>query len=285
MQSQGPGPSVVMAVRDVVKGHRAAAGINGETTVQELDLSSLASVRAAAEALHDRLPKIDLLINNAGVVYAPQQTTRDGFELQVGTNHLGHFALTGLLLDLLLPVPGSRVVTLGSSTAGWIGAGPLLDRDAVRSGRSVAALEELAEAAPAWLAPLIEPEWAKRYGRRVEIGKLPGGKAAVTARAEEFGRDGQKILTAAWAASTPPHLRLLPQVAEWADLVCSTGPAGTITLGGSNPTELPTKTIEYDRWGNTAKTTETANSVTRTTTNTYDTAGRLKTTAALQTRR
>ncbi|GGN47179.1 hypothetical protein GCM10011578_100600 [Streptomyces fuscichromogenes] len=75
-----------------------------------------------------------------------------------------------------------------------------------------AALEELAEAAPAWLTPLIEPEWAKRYGRRVEIGKLAGGTAAVTARAEEFGRDGQKILTAAWAADTPPHPRLLPQV-------------------------------------------------------------------------
>jgi hypothetical protein len=68
------------------------------------------------------------------------------------------------------------------------------------------------EAAPAWLAPLIEPEWAKRYGRRVEIGKLPGGKAAVTARAAEFGRDGQKILTAAWSTGTPPHLRLLLQV-------------------------------------------------------------------------
>ncbi|MFC3573655.1 transposase [Streptomyces yaanensis] len=75
-----------------------------------------------------------------------------------------------------------------------------------------AALEELAETAPAWLAPLIEPEWAKEYGRRVEIGKLPGGKAAVTARAEEFGRDGQKILTAAWAACGPPGLRLLPQL-------------------------------------------------------------------------
>ncbi|MEU6612098.1 transposase [Streptomyces shenzhenensis] len=75
-----------------------------------------------------------------------------------------------------------------------------------------AALEELAEAAPAWLVLLIEPEWAKRYGRRVEIGKLPGGKAAVTARAEEFGRDGHKILTAAWAACAPPGLRLLPQV-------------------------------------------------------------------------
>ncbi|WP_107066441.1 transposase [Streptomyces rimosus] len=75
-----------------------------------------------------------------------------------------------------------------------------------------AALEELAEAAPAWLAPLIEPEWDKRYGRRVEIGKLPGGKAAVTTRAEEYGRDGQKILAAGWAASAPPHLRRLPQV-------------------------------------------------------------------------
>ncbi|ELP62745.1 DNRLRE domain-containing protein [Streptomyces turgidiscabies] len=62
---------------------------------------------------------------------------------------------------------------------------------------------------------------------------------------------------------------------EWADLLCSTGPGGAITGGGSNPTQLPTRTIEYDRWGNTAKTTETANSVTRTTTNTYDAAGRL----------
>ncbi|MFJ9706305.1 SDR family NAD(P)-dependent oxidoreductase [Streptomyces sp. NPDC101234] len=110
------GASVVMAVRDVVKGNRAAARIEGDTTVQDLDLSSLASVRAAADTLHANLPKIDLLINNAGVVYPPKQITQDGFELQFGTNHLGHFALTGLLLDLLLPVPGSRVVTLGSSS-------------------------------------------------------------------------------------------------------------------------------------------------------------------------
>jgi len=81
------------------------------------------------------------------------------------------------------------------------------------AGESVrAALEELAEADPGWLTPLIEPQWDARYGRKVEIGKLPGGKPAVVARAEEFGRDGQKILTAAWAAAAPPRLRTLPQV-------------------------------------------------------------------------
>ncbi|MEU7846950.1 SDR family NAD(P)-dependent oxidoreductase [Micromonospora parva] len=108
------GASVVLAVRDTAKGERAAARINGDVSVRELDLTSLDSVRAAAAGLHATHQRIDLLINNAGVMYTPKQTTTDGFELQFGTNHLGHFALTGLLLDLLLPVPGSRVVTVSS---------------------------------------------------------------------------------------------------------------------------------------------------------------------------
>ena len=99
------GATVVLAVRDVEKGKRAAARMTGNLTVQELDLTSLESVRAAAAELHAAHSRIDLLVNNAGVMYPPRQTTRDGFELQFGTNHLGHFALTGLLLDLLLPVP------------------------------------------------------------------------------------------------------------------------------------------------------------------------------------
>ena len=108
------GASVVLAVRDLAKGRAAAARMPGDVTVQELDLTSLESVRAAAADLHTAHPRIDLLINNAGVMYTPKQTTRDGFERQFGTNHLGHFALTGLLLDQLLPVPGSRVVTVSS---------------------------------------------------------------------------------------------------------------------------------------------------------------------------
>ncbi|GLY16981.1 short-chain dehydrogenase [Kineosporia sp. NBRC 101677] len=109
------GASVVLAVRNVEKGRQAAAWISGDVTVQALDLTSLESVRSAAAELRATHPRIDLLINNAGVMHTPRQTTADGFELQFGTNHLGHFALTGLLLDRLLPVPGSRVVTVSST--------------------------------------------------------------------------------------------------------------------------------------------------------------------------
>jgi NAD(P)-dependent dehydrogenase (short-subunit alcohol dehydrogenase family) len=113
------GAHVVLAVRNLEKGNLALARIvaahpHASVTLQELDLSSLASVRAAAAALRKSYPRIDLLINNAGVMWTPKQVTDDGFELQFGTNHLGHFALTGLLLDNLLPVRGSRVVTVSS---------------------------------------------------------------------------------------------------------------------------------------------------------------------------
>ncbi|MCQ1949838.1 SDR family NAD(P)-dependent oxidoreductase [Arthrobacter sp. zg-Y859] len=109
------GAAVVLAVRDLQKGKQAAARIAGDVTVQALDMTSLDSIRSAADSIRAAHPSIDLLINNAGVMYTPKGTTVDGFELQFGTNHLGHFALTGLLLDLLLPVPGSRVVTVSST--------------------------------------------------------------------------------------------------------------------------------------------------------------------------
>jgi NAD(P)-dependent dehydrogenase (short-subunit alcohol dehydrogenase family) len=113
------GARVVLAVRNIEKGKAAATLIGrrspgADVAIQQLDLSSLTSVREAAEALRAQYDGIDLLINNAGVMYPPKQNTADGFELQFGTNHLGHFALTGLLLDRLLSVPGSRVVTVSS---------------------------------------------------------------------------------------------------------------------------------------------------------------------------
>jgi NAD(P)-dependent dehydrogenase (short-subunit alcohol dehydrogenase family) len=113
------GAAVVLAVRNLDKGRAAAATIVGahagaKVTLLPLDLSSLASVREAAARLRSDYDRIDLLVNNAGVMYTAQSSTADGFELQFGTNHLGHFALTGLVLDRMLAVDGSRVVAVSS---------------------------------------------------------------------------------------------------------------------------------------------------------------------------
>jgi NAD(P)-dependent dehydrogenase (short-subunit alcohol dehydrogenase family) len=113
------GARVVLMVRDVRRGEEAAERImtrrpGAELDVQSLDLTSLDSVRTAASALKEAYPHVDLLINNAGVAMTQKALTADGFDLQFGTNHLGHFALTGLLLSHLLPVAGSRVVTVSS---------------------------------------------------------------------------------------------------------------------------------------------------------------------------
>jgi NAD(P)-dependent dehydrogenase (short-subunit alcohol dehydrogenase family) len=113
------GAHTVLAVRNLDKGDDAVARIKSASpdatvTLQQLDLTSLDNVRKAADELRANFPRIDLLINNAGVMYTPKASTKDGFELQFGTNHLGHFALTGQLLDNMLPVEGSRVVTVSS---------------------------------------------------------------------------------------------------------------------------------------------------------------------------
>jgi NAD(P)-dependent dehydrogenase (short-subunit alcohol dehydrogenase family) len=110
------GADLVLAVRDTDKGEAAMTRIRdvapqAELEVRPLDLADLVSVRAFA---NDWQGPLDLLINNAGVMATPQRTTQDGFELQFGTNHLGHFALTGLLLEALLAAEDPRVVTLSS---------------------------------------------------------------------------------------------------------------------------------------------------------------------------
>jgi NAD(P)-dependent dehydrogenase (short-subunit alcohol dehydrogenase family) len=115
----GRGASVILACRDVAKAERAAGQIRARNPaasvrVVRLDLASLASVREAAAEIRTACPRLDLLINNAGVMNVPYQRTEDGLELTFATNHLGHFALTGLLLGPLLDRPGSRVVTVSS---------------------------------------------------------------------------------------------------------------------------------------------------------------------------
>jgi NAD(P)-dependent dehydrogenase (short-subunit alcohol dehydrogenase family) len=133
------GARVILACRDLERGEQAAREITGDVTVVRLDLASLASVRAAAEQIRAAAPRLDLLVNYAGVMEMPYQRTPDGFELTFATNHLGHFALTGLLLDRLLPVDGSRVVTV-SSIAHRQGKGDFADPapDTYRSGPAYA---------------------------------------------------------------------------------------------------------------------------------------------------
>jgi NAD(P)-dependent dehydrogenase (short-subunit alcohol dehydrogenase family) len=113
------GAHVVMACRDLDKAQRAADKLENDLDQSSLellalDLSDLVAVRRAAEQFSGEHARLDLLINNAGVMGTPYRQTADGFELQMATNHLGHFALTGLLMDRLLTSGHSRVVTVSS---------------------------------------------------------------------------------------------------------------------------------------------------------------------------
>ena len=115
------GALLLLGCRDQGKAHDAVVRIRAmapgaDVRVVPLDLASLRSVRAAAAQVRSACEGIDLLINNAGVMMPPHGVTADGFELQFGINHLGHFALTGLLLDRLAARPGARVVTVSSNS-------------------------------------------------------------------------------------------------------------------------------------------------------------------------
>ncbi len=114
----GKGARVLLGVRNIDKGRAAVARIadahpGADVELVEIDLADLASVRSAAAVVAGE-PKLDVLVNNAGVMWNPKTITKDGFESQFGINHLGHFALTGLLLPLLEATPGSRIVTVSS---------------------------------------------------------------------------------------------------------------------------------------------------------------------------
>ena len=116
------GASVVMACRNLRKAEEAKAEVlatnpAARLDVMALDNASLASVRAFADAFKARYDRLDLLLNNAGVMAIPRELTEDGFEMQLGVNHLAHFALTGLLLDVITATPNSRIHGTSSSAA------------------------------------------------------------------------------------------------------------------------------------------------------------------------
>ncbi|WP_433218130.1 oxidoreductase [Dactylosporangium sp. CS-047395] len=205
------GAHVVLAVRDTAAGARVARDIGGDCAVQELDLASLESVRAFADRLEHAA--VDLLVNNAGVVLlGPRRTTRDGFELQLGTNMLGHFALTGLLLDRLRAAKAPRVVGLSSITH----KGAHLDFDDLQFERNY-------RASPAYgRSKLASTVFGVELDRRlraagsnvVSVLAHPGlTRTNLTPRAwEHRGRLGRVIAWGGLLATQPVERGTLPQL-------------------------------------------------------------------------
>lgn len=111
------GGTIILACRDDVRGLKAQNIIGKNSRFLKLDLGNIASITAFSKAIHDDFPRIDLLINNAGVMHPPFTQTVDGFELTFGVNYLGHYVLTLQLLDLLQDVENARIVNLTSIAA------------------------------------------------------------------------------------------------------------------------------------------------------------------------
>ncbi|MDQ0790345.1 oxidoreductase [Streptomyces sp. B3I8] len=209
----GHGARVVLAVRDTAAGQAAAHRIGGDVEVRHLDLASLASVRAFAEKLSADHPVIDLLVNNAGLVLlGPRRTTADGFELHLGTNMLGHFALTGLLLDNLTAAPGARVVSLSSITH----KNAHLDFDDLMCERNYKATEAYGRSKLATTAFGIELDRRLRAAGSSVLSVLahPGlTRTNLTPRAwEHRGRLGQLIARGGLLVTQPVEQGVLPQL-------------------------------------------------------------------------
>ncbi|MFD7690672.1 oxidoreductase [Streptomyces sp. NPDC059781] len=207
------GARVVLAVRDTAAGEEAARRIGGDVEVRELDLASLDSVRAFAAKLAADHPVIDLLVNNAGLVLlGPRRSTVDGFELHLGTNMLGHFALTGLLLDRLAAAREPRVVGLSSITH----KNAHLDFDDLMSERDYRAASAYGRSKLATTVFGIELDRRLRAAGSPVVSVLahPGlTRTNLTPRAwEHRGRLGQLIARLGLLVTQPVERGALPQL-------------------------------------------------------------------------
>ena len=233
----GKGAHVILACRSVIKGNDAVLKIKethpkADIVVKELDLSNLKSISNFAATFTKENKQLDVLLNNAGIMMVPYGLTTDGFEKQIGTNHLGHFALTGLLLDLLKATPKSRVVNVSSMAhkSGVMDTDNLLyengkdyspikaygrsklsnllftyelqrffeknkiDTIAVAAHPGVSDTNLFNHAAPKWLMNLLRPLFLFMI-QPASMGALPEIRAAVDANVkggQYYGPDGKK---------------------------------------------------------------------------------------------
>ncbi len=160
------GATVVVAGRDQESAATVADGLGGRAL--QVDLGDLESVRRAAAEFRDQFERLDLLINNAGLMIPPYGRTASGFERQFGVNHLGHFALTGLLLDVVLGTPGARVVTVSSNGH----RGGVINFEDLQSERGYDAMRAYRQSKLANL--LFAHELQRRYPELVSVAAHPG---------------------------------------------------------------------------------------------------------------
>jgi NAD(P)-dependent dehydrogenase (short-subunit alcohol dehydrogenase family) len=250
------GAHVVLAVRRIDRGQAAASAIlasspGARLEVMELDLADLASVHRFADALGARPDGLDLLINNAGVASTLLQRTADGFELGFGTNHLGHFALTGLLLPAILASPGGRVVTVTSLAH----ASGRIDFDNLdgSNGYSPSAAYSQSKLANVLFAYEFERRFSAAGAGQLSVACHPGWAATnMTVGSAEQNRRPQERLLRALAR------RLAPSAAQGARPIVfaatSTdvrggdfiGPGGPFSVWGS-PARVRSSALTYNQ--------------------------------------
>ena len=211
------GAKVILACRDIQKGELAKHEImqenpRGIIIVMKIDLMDLNSVREFARQFKSENIRLDILLNNAGIMATPNFKTKDGFEAQLGTNHLGHFALTGLLLDILKATPGSRVVNVSSIAhkAGKMDFNDLMFEE----GRKFKSMQAYGQSK---LANLLFSYELQRYFERNQISSIsvaahPGGSNTRLAGHLEDGRLMKLVSKIARGAMQSAAKGALPQI-------------------------------------------------------------------------
>ena len=227
------GCRVILACRDDARAASARERLEADPGCADfetlrLDLASLASVREFASRFREGHERLDLLVNNAGVMFPPFERTADGFELQFGVNYLGHFALTGLLLDMLDRTPGARVVTLGSMAH----RGARIDFESFTGETRYRRFRAYRQSKLACVMLALELDRRLRAvgSETLSIGAHPGGTATDLQRHHELMRVGARLVAmpVAQGALSQLHAQTDPEVTGGAYI----GPDGAFEFRG-----------------------------------------------------
>lgn len=213
------GAKVILACRDESRGQAAQRQVGGTSEVVRLDLGDLDSVEAFAKTIGERFDRLDILLNNAGLMAIPESKTKQGFETQMGVNHLGHFALTGRLLPLLLRTKGARIVNVSSrmSDTGRLAIDDPLGEKPAYGEWSVYGNTKLANL-------LFTLELSRRLGDRAIVTSAHPGYAATELQGKGASMGGSKLQGAFMAFGNAVFAQS-QAAGAWPQLRAATDPA------------------------------------------------------------